>query len=472
MTRAGAGVRAALVLAILLGAGCANYRVIRDGKLNESAADRIEDRLVATRGLAFRRRVPIVTVSAAEAHALLEREVHSEYEPAELTALSRVYAALGLVPPGTDLEKTLLQLYGSEVAGFYDPIDRRMVLVADALRGDFRMRILGAILRRDLGGELVLAHELTHALQDQHFGLNLGRGDVGDDDAELARRAVYEGDATLAGFAVVMGKLSAGAAAGLAGKLAGLPSQMASAYPDMPALIRDTLIFQYVDGVNFVSWAYEHAGWEGVNALLAHPPRSTEQILHPEKYFRRPEYPLAVRVGAIAPFLAEGWELTEENTLGELIIRILIGRFFDDARARAVAAGWDGDRVVALTKGSEVGLVWMTSWDTEADAVDFESAYREILAQKHRRPATPEPAARAAVGEDAYYVERRGNHVLTIEGALQPDLGALAEMVWRRTTFEPVMPWVPIDLARCQDERTTGVHGHGLGVVSAINHSR
>jgi hypothetical protein len=216
----------------------------------------------------------------------------------------------------------------------------------------------------------------------------------------------------------------------------------------MPALIRDTLIFQYVSGVDFVSWAYEHAGWNGVNALLAHPPRSTEQILHPEKYFRKPEYPLAIRVGAVAPFLSEGWELTEETTLGELIVEILFERFVDTTRARAVAAGWDGDRMIALTKGAEIGVVWMTSWDTENDAVEFEKAYREVLSRKHGRAAKPEAAAAAPVGEQAYYLERRGTKVLTIEGPLQPDLDALAEMVWRRTTFEPVMPWVPIDVGR------------------------
>jgi hypothetical protein len=451
--------RAAL-LTVLVVAGCSGYRIVRDDKLNAPAADRVEDRLVKVRGLPFKRAVPIVTVSAGEARGLLEREIRREYDPPELAALSKIYAALGLLPAGTDLEKTMLQLYGSEVAGFYDPIDHRMVLVADALHGDLRMRILGAILRRDLTGELVLAHELTHALQDQHFGLNIGRGDLGDDDAELARRAVYEGDATLAGFAAVMGKLGRGAARALAGQLSGLPEQIAKSYPDMPALIRDTLIFQYVNGVDFVSWAYEHAGWDGVNAVLTRPPRSTEQILHPEKYFQKPEYPLAVRIGAIAPFINEGWELSEDATLGELVIEILMERFFDSARARTVAAGWDGDRLVALTKGVQTGLIWMTAWDTERDATEFESAYREVLSRKLGGTAQPEAAPKAPVGEQPYYLERRGTQVLTIEGPLQPDLDALAEQVWRRTTFEPVMPWVPIDLAGSTGGLAATVQAH------------
>jgi hypothetical protein len=222
---------------------------------------------------------------------------------------------------------------------------------------------------------------------------------------------------------------------------------MAKTYPDMPAVIRDTLTFQYVSGVNFVSWAYEHADWNGVNALLARPPRSTEQVLHPEKYFQKPEYPLAIRVGAIAPFIGKGnWELAEDTTLGELVIRVLVERFADGDRARAVAAGWDGDRLVALTKDDQIGLVWMTAWDTEADAVEFERAYGEIVQRKLGPAPQSEASARPRVGAQPYEVQRRGNRVLSIEGPLQADLAALADEVWRRTSFEPVMPWIPIDV--------------------------
>ncbi len=440
--------RVAVSIVLVAAAGCASYRLVHDDQLNTTAARSIEQRLTRERELKFTRDVPIVTVSAAEARALLERQVRREYTSAELATMSRVYAAAGLLPPGTDLEKAVLQLYGSEVAGFYDPIDRRMVLVTDAMAsGGVRLRLLGAILGRDLTGELILGHELTHALQDQHFGLNIGKGDVGDDDAELARRAVYEGDATLAGYAVVMGGLGRGAAGSLAAQLAGVPAQMARTYPDMPAMIRDTLTFQYVAGVNFVSWAYEHAGWNGVNALLARPPRSTEQILHPEKYFEKPEYPLAIRVGGIATFLGAGWELSEDTTLGELVIRVLVERFSDTARARTVAAGWDGDRLVALTHGNLVGLIWMSSWDTENDAIEFERAYGEIQRRKSERTDKPEAVPLTTAEQPPPpYLERRGTRVLAIEGPLQQDLTALADDVWRHTSFEAVMPFIPIDV--------------------------
>jgi hypothetical protein len=392
--------------------------------------------------------VPLVAVSATEARGMLEREVRHQFTPGEWATIGRVYIALGLLPAGTDLEQAFLDLYSAQLAGFYDPVDRRMVLVNEALRTGFFTSAVESVIRRDLAGEMVLAHELTHALQDQHFGLSTGRADVGDDDAQLALRAVYEGDATLAGYAAVLGKLRPGAAVGLAHKLERVPNQMAHDYPDIPALIRESIVFQYVAGVNFVSWAYKNAGWEGVNALLARPPRSTEQILHPEKYFVHPENPVHVQLGALAPYLRGEWQLAEEATLGELTIRVLVERFFDRVRATEVAAGWDGDRLMALSQGQELALVWLTAWDSERDATEFFSAWATILAGRHPGAASASDAVISLSGPQPYYLERRGSKVLAIEGPLESDLPALADRVWRRSAFDPNVPWVPIDLAR------------------------
>ena len=436
-----------VVIALAMLSGCSGYRLVRNGAVQASAADKIKTKLVAIRGLAFRSPVPLVAVSATEARAMLEREVRHQFTPGEWATIGRVYSALGLLPAGTDLEQTFLDLYSSQLAGFYDPVDRRMVLVNDALRTGVFTRVVESVIRRDLAGEMVLAHELTHALQDQHFGLSTGRADVGEDDTQLALRAVYEGDATLAGYATVLGTLRPGTAVSLARKLERVPSQMAHDYPDIPALIRESIVFQYVAGVNFVSWAYKNAGWEGVNALLARPPRSTEQILHPEKYFVRLENPVRVQLGALAPYLHGEWQLAEEATLGELTIRVLVERFLDRARATEVAAGWDGDRLMALSRGQELALVWLTAWDSERDATEFFSAWATILAGRYPGAASTSDTIISLGGAQPYYLERRGSKVLAIEGPLESDLPALADRVWRRSSFEPNVPWLPIDLA-------------------------
>jgi hypothetical protein len=435
----------AIALAVL--SGCSGYRLVRDGTVQVGAADKIKAKLVRIRGLGFRSPVPLVAVSAAEARTMLEREVRHQFAPGELATVGRVYVALGLLPAGTDLEQAFLELYSSQLAGFYDPVTHQMVLVNEGLRTGLFTQVLETVIRRDLAGEMILAHELTHALQDQHFGLDTGRADVGEDDAQLAIRAVYEGDATLAGYATVLGRLRAGTAVRLASKLEQVQDQMARDYPDIPALIRDSVVFQYVAGVNFVSWAYKSAGWEGVNVLMARPPRSTEQILHPEKYFEHPENPVRVQLGALAPYLRGDWQLAEEATLGEFTIRLLGERFFDRARAANVAAGWDGDRLMALAQGQDLALVWMTAWDSDDDAAEFFTAWATILAGRHPGAPSTGDTAISLGGAQPYYLERRGTKVLAIEGPLESDLPALADRIWRRSTFEPNVPWVPIDLA-------------------------
>jgi hypothetical protein len=442
--------RRATCLALALGllSACAPFRLVRDGKVEVDAANAIKAKLVKRRGLAFREDVPLVAVDAVDARRMLERELRHEFEPGQLATIARVYVALGLLPPGTDLEQAFVDLYGAQLAGFYDPIERRMVLVNEALRTSGLTRALETLIRRDLAGEMVLAHELTHALQDQHFGLNTGRADVGEDDAQLAVRSVYEGDATLAGYATVIGWFRASTAVGLAARLEGVPAQLAREYPDVPALIRDSIAFQYVAGVNFVSWAFKSAGWDGVNALLARPPRSTEQILHPEKYFITPENPTRVILGAMAPYLRGEWQLAEETTLGELTIRLLAERYLDRARAAEVAAGWDGDRLLAVARGDDLALVWMTAWDTEPDAEDFYATWTTIVASRHPGAARRAETTTSLGGARPYLVERRGTKVLAIEGALDDDLRDVADRIWRRSSFEPNVPWVPIDLAR------------------------
>ncbi|MGH7860163.1 MAG: hypothetical protein ACREQY_22785, partial [Candidatus Binatia bacterium] len=337
-----------------------SYSIVRGGEVNRRRAERIRQGVAAVRGLDFLEPVPMQVKTPDELRSYLLKEMNREYTPEEIADLASVYSRLGLLPDDVDLTEALLRLYGSQVAGFYDPRVGKLFLVHPSeASGGWLLKLLELVLRRDLVGEMLLAHELTHALQDQHFGV-IGRLDDADnDDRAAAAGAIVEGDATLSGFAYLFGGLPESSLFALVDRLQTIPLELGSALPDTPAVLRDALIFRYTDGARFVSWAYLRGGWSAVDTLLASPPRSSEQILWPEKYYVTPDDPTEISLGGLGDYRERAdWVALEENTLGELMIRILLREFLPEERATWVSRGWDGDRFAAWRKNSTTHLFW------------------------------------------------------------------------------------------------------------------
>lgn len=388
--------------------------------------------------------------SPEELRAYLQAELDRQYSPDELSALSRVYAKLGLLPANVQLGDALLKLYTAQVAGFYDPHAGKLFLVSPgAPSPGVLTSVLGFILRRDLVGEMLLAHELTHALQDQNFAILGAADDRSNDDRALAIRSVLEGDATLSGFAYVFGGLPKRSLLDLVQQLEGIPAEVAAAMPQIPPVLREELVFQYSAGANFVSWAYLRAGWRGVNALLAHPPTSSEQILWPEKYYVQPDDPTEVRIGGLEDYeTGASWRVLEENTLGELMVRILAQAFLEPARAVEVARGWDGDRFVAFGANGRMHVYWLSIWDSERDASEFFFGERDILARHFADASGGGDDLRwSGAGADPYCLERRGDKVLVVLGVAPEECTVRAPAIWAKSSFTREAPSIHIDLA-------------------------
>jgi hypothetical protein len=408
----------ALVVVLLLAAACAPRRIVSHGQVNEVAVDAVRVELPVVRQLAFTTRVPVEALSQEQITALVAEEIEASYRPGDLERTELVYGRLGLLPPGTKLRPAMQRLYEQEGAGFYDPRTKRLVLARSALgAGGFRVDLLGFITGRDLVGEFLVAHELTHALQDQHWGIPTVPEPITDahGDRELARRGLLEGDATLAGFAYLgRGPLSPSAIALVERELHGVPGELARKYPDVPDLLRVSLAFAYDEGTTFTGTALAEGGWVAVDRVHADPPASTEQVLHPERYFTTRDRPVTITLGGTAALERQGWERVLEDTLGELQIRVLAARFLPPERAERVAEGWGGDRLRALQQGPDVLLVWMTAWDSPDDAVEFADAMPAIA-----------PDAR---------VERREDRVLVLIGP-PAELDELPAAVWSKTAL-------------------------------------
>jgi hypothetical protein len=376
--------------------------------LRPDPIERIIDRVERERGLTFERDPDPLAVTPEQARREGVESLDRDYAPARRRADAELLALLGLLPPGTDLGEAAASTYGDGVAGYYDPRSGRMRVVQGAQTAN---RVLY---------ELTVAHELTHALEDQRFGFDLERLAAGD-DAALAYTALIEGTATVLMYRYVERRFGAEETFG------GIAASAFGPTGDLPPFLMAQLLFPYTGGEAFVSRLLElgRGDWTVVDAALrVRPPSSTEQVMHPQAYLEADE-PDRVSVRGPVAALGEGWRPLRNATLGEWLTGRLLARAGGTAAGDA-AAGWGGDRSVLLRRGADRALVARWSWDTPADVQEFTRALRAWGGEglPDSEPAGPD-AWRTPEGAAALH--RAGG---TVTLALAPDI-ALARAAAR-----------------------------------------
>jgi len=319
------------------------------------------------RGLHHTADVTPVVIDKATLRQNLEADFDESNQPGAVEASERLLKALGLLPPDLKLREEVINLQAGQVVGYYSPKRDELFVVSTA--GG-----IGPTQRA------TYAHEYTHQLQDQNFGLDKMDFDSTDQsDRSLARLALVEGDAVTAQTRWMQANLTAEDL----GQIFADASDPAvlQALQGAPAILRETAFFPYQEGAILVSTLMVRSGYKGVDDAFASPPDSTEQILHPEKYLQR-EPPTAVTVPADLPSkLGAGWSSGGTDTLGELQLRIWLneGGVSSSAASRA-AAGWGGDRVMLLDgPNGATAVALITEWDTPADATEFATAAKTAL---------------------------------------------------------------------------------------------
>jgi hypothetical protein len=314
----------------------------------------VAERLERIRDLEFERVPPVRTITADEAREEGLAALDEEYPPERRAEDEEILTLLGLIPEGSDLRELAGTIFGEEVAGFYDDRTKAMTIVAGAASGT--------------EAEIALAHELTHALEDQRFGLE---SEPSIDDRTLPRAALHEGSATALMYACVQDRFSAEETLG------GLLSSVFQDSGDLPPFIQAQLLFPYVAGERFVSEPLRRAGgrWDLVDtAYELRPPASTEEVLHPAAYFDADE-PRPVRLRA-RTVLGGAWRRAHAGTWGELQTRELLGG------ASEAAAGWAGDRYELWRSGGAAALLMRWRWDTPRDEAEFAARAREVLGER------------------------------------------------------------------------------------------
>jgi hypothetical protein len=341
----------------------------------EAAVTAVLPELQKIRGFKFKEKVPVTVIDDAKAREYALARFKRLTPEAKIRSDQIAFRLLGIVPKELDILKSLLDVLEEQAGGFYDPGTKSFYLLDD--------------MPKDMTA-LLTAHEMTHALEDQRYDIDgrLARV-LDDDDASFALSALVEGSATLASGVYVANGIASGTLD--VGRLSAMSDAVKTERLNaMPAVLKRQLMGPYVLGMTFLTRGSVEGLRDGfpkddVDAAWARPPRSSEQILHPEKYWdaARRDDPKRVAIANPSRILGKGWTRAGAGVLGELTLGSLVGAVAPDPAelaagggvwTNAAAAGWGGDRFELWTRGEATVVLALTVWDTVKDATEFSAA--------------------------------------------------------------------------------------------------
>jgi hypothetical protein len=359
--------------------------------------------------------------SREEIRAYVLREMDEEKNPAERYAGARSAEAFGLIPKGFALDDFMVDLLTEQIAGLYDPKAREFYIADWIPIDDQRM---------------VMAHELTHALQDQHFQIEAWvKAAQPNDDAELARESVLEGSAMAAMIDYLL--------KGTGHSVEDLPAIDPSLFTgdmskspklqEAPQFLKDAMIFPYFGGLTFSTAILKPSGWNGLSAVFANPPVSTQQIMHPDVY-KSGRVPTAVTIPSFQKLVAADWTKIDENVMGEFGWMEILKQFLGEKTAKPLAAAWDGDRYALyeqkLTK--RLMLVARLHLDSDEHAAKFFGLYSGALEKKYgaRQNESRLPNFLSFDTTDGgVFLRCVGTDCISVEGANRAVFDGINEMV-------------------------------------------
>ncbi|MDE0881261.1 MAG: hypothetical protein OSB21_01585 [Myxococcota bacterium] len=374
-----------------------------DGDTDQKLVDGILREVSALRGLKVLRTVPAVRHSRDQILAYVDSRIQEEYPGKALEREALMLKHLGLIPRQLDYRATLEDFVTAQVAGYFDPFKDRFVLAS----------WLGNMMQRP-----IIAHELTHALQHQHFGLKKALKRIPEnDDATIARSAIIEGDATITMVVHLMQTIDLTALQEAVDKMAtNIANGPTLTARHVPYYMRQGLTFPYVGGLKLLMLGMHKKSFKGIDDLHRLVPQSTEQLLHPERYPN--DHPIAVDFKLPVKTLG-GFSVAARNRLGELGMRFLVSPLGEkNALAERLSDGWGGDRYAFLLRGKESALVAAVATDDAAAA----KRYREILQTSfaNRYSKAPKVALSGRAVSDGYLLQwqQKGRCLAWVEAPL------------------------------------------------------
>lgn len=340
-----------------------------DPAVARAETDRILAEVARARNLEVTRTVQVDVIDRDGIRKFAQDNMYEHTTKEEMALMGRIQASLGVMPRGIDPEAVLLDLLEQGVLGLYDPKTQTLRI------GDF---VTKGML------SMVVGHEIAHGLQDMHFDLNQHQLPMRhDSDGETARRFLIEGGAQAAYLAWVSGERGLEAIGDpVLDAMGNQTLDMASLASPYPVLAR-SLQLPYADGTATVARLVRDKGWKAVDALYDDLPETSEQMLHLDKLqSREPARDVQIDGAALAaklPGLSSVWH----DTMGEAELLAMLANVAPSLTAREAAAGWGGDRLVALDRAKDPMtvplVVYAVAWDTTEDAEQFAELFADYL---------------------------------------------------------------------------------------------
>jgi hypothetical protein len=400
---------AAAALATLCFSGPASAQTSPQAKAVCGEAGAIAKELTEISGMTLLHPVPCDFITKDKVNEFLKKRVKDSASPEDIRAQELVLTKFGLVPAGFDLAKTTVDLLTEQAAAYYD-YDQRKLFIIESTASESQ--------------EPVLAHELSHALADQHFRLaKYIRKGKDSDDASSARMAVMEGQATWMMSEYLARKMgrSLKDSPDLAAAMSAMSDGGEGQYPvldNSPLYLRRSLIFPYTRGMMFQNALVQRDGQEGFAEPFRRAPVSTHQILHPEDYFNsvQPTQPALPKVT-----LPHGYKALVGGTMGEADHAILIEQFGGKEEADEISPHWRGStfEIRENKKAGRAVLFYSVQWDNEDAARRYFAFYKQALGKKWKTLTMRSETADSTdgTGDDGRFELRRNGAIVTsVEG--------------------------------------------------------
>jgi len=364
-------------------------------------------------GMSAEHPVPYDMISKRQLRHFLNKRIKKTLRPEDIRADEIALKMFGLVPQNFDLKKSTVDLLTEQAAAFYDYDEKKLFLLQ------------GSSLNEET---TTLAHELAHALADQHYDLEKYMDeDPADDDENLARTSVVEGQASwlmLAYDLAAAGQKPVPTPEMLKSLEQSDGDESGSDFPVLkasPLYIQQSLLFPYSQGTKFFDAVFRKLGKKAFADVFTHPPVSSAQILHPDRYLAR-EKPVIPELPDVP---AGGEREVTEGSMGEFDHRMLVWRYLGIEAAEKIAPHLRGAqfRVTSDDKGKHPVLEYVSLWDSSKDAAAYFAAYKKILSGKWKncRPVTDSETVFAGSGDNGYFLSHlTGERMLSIEGMTEP----------------------------------------------------